>query len=83
MIWTLHVDGFSNDNGCGTNLVLNFFTPEYLKIEYAFRLEFKTSNNEVKYEALIAGLRLAWIVGAKCLDIFNDSSLEAKGWLYT
>ncbi|KAF8110950.1 hypothetical protein N665_0077s0013 [Sinapis alba] len=36
------------------------------------------SNNEAEYEALIAGLRLAKVVGAKRLQAFSDSQLVAS-----
>ncbi|KAI5337159.1 hypothetical protein L3X38_016428 [Prunus dulcis] len=52
----LHVDGLANQQGCGASLVLT--TPDGLKIEYALRFDFRTSNNEAEYEALLAGLRL-------------------------
>ena len=41
----------------------------------ALRFNFKASNNEVKYEALIAGLKLAKEVKVESLDIFSDSQL--------
>ncbi|KAI5324012.1 hypothetical protein L3X38_033085 [Prunus dulcis] len=55
-VWGLHVDGSANQQGCGAGLVLT--TPDGLKIEYALRFDFRTSNNEAEYEALLAGLRL-------------------------
>ena len=41
----------------------------------AFRFGFKASNNEVEYEALIAGLKLAKEMKVGSLDIFNNSQL--------
>ena len=37
------------------------------------RLDFPTTNNEVEYEALIAGLDLAKAVGATSVVIYYDS----------
>ncbi|KAF8112802.1 hypothetical protein N665_0061s0011 [Sinapis alba] len=47
-------------------------------IDQSFRLGFAASNNEAEYEALIAGLRLAKVVGAKRLQAFCDSQLVAS-----
>ncbi|KAF8115502.1 hypothetical protein N665_0026s0046 [Sinapis alba] len=47
-------------------------------IEQSFQLGFTASNNEAEYEALIAGLRLAKVVGAKRLQAFCDSQLVAS-----
>ena len=60
-VWSLKIDGSSNVNGSGAGVFLESLTGE--KVNYALRLEFPTSNNEVKYEALIAGLRLAKEMG--------------------
>ncbi|XP_034206019.1 uncharacterized protein LOC117620035 [Prunus dulcis] len=72
-IWVLHVDGSANQQGCGAGLVLT--TPDGLKIEYALRFDFRTSNNEAEYEALLAGLRLAKSMNAKQIRIHSDSQL--------
>ncbi|XP_020413816.1 uncharacterized protein LOC109947629 [Prunus persica] len=72
-VWILHVDGSANQQGCGAGLVLT--TPDGLKIEYALRFDFRTSNNEAEYEALLAGLRLAKSMNAKQIRIHSDSQL--------
>ncbi|XP_034203566.1 uncharacterized protein LOC117618046 [Prunus dulcis] len=72
-VWCLHVDGSANQQGCGAGLVLT--TPDGLKIEYALRFDFRTSNNEAEYEALLAGLRLAKSMNAKQIRIHSDSQL--------
>ena len=56
-IWKLSVDGASNAQGSGAGLILTSL--EGIDIEYALRFEFQASNNEVEYEAVIAGLNLA------------------------
>lgn len=73
MTWTIYVDKSSNESGCGAGLILNSLKLKCLKIEYVLRLGFKASNNETEYEALIARLRLAWVVVDQHLDIFSDS----------
>ena len=55
--WIIHTDGSSNRHVGGVGVVIQ--TPEGDKIEYMIRLNFPTTNNEVEYEALVAGLDLA------------------------
>ena len=52
--WKLLVDGLSSSGGSGVGLVL--MSPDHYKSSYAIRFNFKASNNEVEYEALITGL---------------------------
>ncbi|KAI5328316.1 hypothetical protein L3X38_027713 [Prunus dulcis] len=59
--------------GCGAGLVL--ISLDKFVIEYALRFKFHASNNVAKYEALLAGLRLAKEIGAKQIQIFSDSQL--------
>ena len=47
-------------------------------MEYALRFGFQASNNEVEYEAVIAGLNLAHSMEADQLEVSNDSHLEVK-----
>ncbi|XP_021802905.1 uncharacterized protein LOC110746996, partial [Prunus avium] len=72
-LWTLYVDGSSNRQGSGAGLVLK--APDQTTIEYAIRFQFPASNNEVEYEALLAGLRLAREMGAQQLKVCSDSQL--------
>ena len=50
-------------------------TPEGDKIECMIRLDFRTTNNEAEYEALVAGLDLAWAAGAENVVIHYDSQV--------
>ena len=45
------------------------------RILYTLRFDFPATNNEVEYEALLAGLRLAKEVRAESLSIFSDYQL--------
>ncbi|XP_068328731.1 uncharacterized protein [Pyrus communis] len=72
-VWTLYVDGLSNQQGCGAGLVMT--TPDKVAMEYVLRFKFKASNNEPEYEVLLAGLRLAKHLGVKQINIFSDSQL--------
>ncbi|KAF8047629.1 hypothetical protein N665_2912s0001 [Sinapis alba] len=73
--WILNVYGASSNKGSGIGVHLQSPTGEL--IEQSFRVGF-ASNNEAEYEALIAGLRLAKVVGAKRLQAFCDSQLVAS-----
>lgn len=72
-IWELYVNGSSNNQGCRAGLILTSLKLERLRIEYTLWLAFKASNNEVEYEALLASLRLAKVVGFRHLHILSDS----------
>ena len=75
-VWLLHVDGSSAVGGSGAGLVLRGPQgPSEAKISYALKFGFQASNNEAKYEALIAGLKLAKDVGAEKIEIFSDFML--------
>ena len=69
----LQVDGSSTRVGSGTDLVL--IGPHGAKVLYALKFEFKASNNEVEYEALIVGLKMAKDVGGKRIKALSDSML--------
>ncbi|GJX66619.1 reverse transcriptase domain-containing protein [Tanacetum coccineum] len=62
--------------GSGAELILKI--PEGEEFTYELRFEFDTSNNEAKYEALVAGLRIAEQMGGKNLTAKVDSRLVAN-----
>ena len=61
--WVLHVDGSSNLRGAGVGMVLT--SPIGNTASRAVRYNFKATNSESEYEALIAGLALAHQMGRK------------------
>ena len=67
------MDGASNAKGSGTGVVI--ITPDETVIEQSIRLDFKASNNEAEYEAVLAGLNSAKTLGAKNLIVHCDSLL--------
>ncbi|KAJ9535409.1 hypothetical protein OSB04_un001477 [Centaurea solstitialis] len=71
--WTMHVDGASNARGSGLGVVLK--SSHGGNMVYSVRCEFKTTNNEAEYEALIAGLDMAYDLGARWLHVRSDSLL--------
>ena len=50
-------------------------TPEGDKIECMIRLDFATTNNKAKYEALVAGLDPAKAAGAENMIVHCDSQV--------
>ena len=71
--WVLHVDGSSNFRGARVGIVLTSLTRN--TSSRAVRCNFKATNNESEYEALIAGLTLAHKMGAENIPVFGDSQL--------
>ena len=74
--WMLAVDGSSNPGGGGAGLMIK--SPEGQSWLYALHFEFRVSNNEAEYEALIASLKLAAQLGAKHLNVQSDSNLVVQ-----
>ena len=75
-IWRLSVDGAANSQGSGASLILT--SPDGIDVEYALKFKFQASNNEAEYEAVIAGLNLAYSMEADQLEICSDSQLVVK-----
>nr|XP_027076820.1 uncharacterized protein LOC113700543 [Coffea arabica] len=71
--WILHVDGSSNSEGSGADLL--FENPQGERCSYALRCNFTTFNNEIEYETVIAGLQLVHRLGARRILINSDSQL--------
>nr|GEV85162.1 reverse transcriptase domain-containing protein [Tanacetum cinerariifolium] len=78
--WTLFTDGSSCVDGSGAGLILT--SPEGTEFTYALRFQFAASNNEVEYEALIAGLWIAARMGVKnvyvLVEILKEKSIQEK-----
>ncbi|XP_020232497.1 uncharacterized protein LOC109812849 [Cajanus cajan] len=72
-LWTLHVDGSSNQQGSGASIILE--GPRKIVIEQSLRFGFKASNNQAEYEALLAGLRLAIDVNITKIQCYSDSQV--------
>ena len=71
--WKLWVDGSSNTHGSGAGIVVK--TPEGDSVECALRFDFKATNNQAEYEALIAGLKVCTALGADEVEAFSDSQV--------
>ncbi|XP_075646115.1 uncharacterized protein LOC142617200 [Castanea sativa] len=90
--WKVFVDGVSSALGAEAGAGIIIITPEGIKLEYPFRLDFRASNNEAEYEALLARLKAALGLGARDVEACSDSwlvvnqvqgSFEAKDTLLT
>jgi ribonuclease HI len=68
--WAIYVDGSSTKMNGGVGIFL--ITPDKEELSSSVRLEFKTTNNEAEYEAIIAGLRMALELGAKFVEVRSD-----------
>ncbi|KAI3770601.1 hypothetical protein L6452_01741 [Arctium lappa] len=71
--WTLDVDGSSNIRGTSLGVILQ--SPQGGKIVYSIRCDFKETNNEAEYEALIARIKIAHDLGETHLHVRSESSL--------
>ena len=49
--------------------------PNKIRIKYAVKLKYNTTNNAAEYEALITGLKLAIEVRTENLKVYSDSQL--------
>ena len=74
--WILHVDGVSNSYESGAGLILINF--EGTVTEYALQFNFKALNNQIEYEALLVGLKIAKKLGINNLKVFTDSQLITR-----
>ena len=72
-LWSIHTDGSSNQHSGGAGVVIQ--TLEGDKIQCMIRLDFPTTNNEAKYEALVAVLDLARAAGAENIIIHCNSQV--------
>ena len=67
------MDGASRQRGAGVGLQLKALIEE--RIEQVILLDFPASNNEVEYEAILAGIDLAISIPSEKIIIQSDSQL--------
>ncbi|XP_075515309.1 uncharacterized protein LOC142549950 [Primulina tabacum] len=72
-VWRVFVDGTSSLVGCGVGVVI--ISPPGENIKLALRIDSRVTNNEAEYEAVLAGIRAAWEVGASRIILYSDSQL--------
>ncbi|RDY08047.1 rnhA, partial [Mucuna pruriens] len=71
--WYLFMDGSSNQTGSGVGVILE--GPSGILVEQSLHFDFKASNNQAEYEALLADMKLALEIEAKRLIVKSDSKL--------
>ncbi|XP_059650003.1 uncharacterized protein LOC132295729 [Cornus florida] len=71
--WILMFDGSSTADGAGAGIVI--ISPAGRKASFSFFLDFKCSNNQAEYEALIIGLEILIEMAVRDVKIFGDSNL--------
>ncbi|XP_042444109.1 uncharacterized protein LOC122029235 [Zingiber officinale] len=74
--WKIYVDGSATHKGSGVGILL--ISPQGDILQLAVRLNFRATNNEAEYEALLAGLQVARHVGAAQVIIHSDSQLVTQ-----
>ncbi|KAL0379231.1 UNVERIFIED_CONTAM: Ribonuclease HI [Sesamum radiatum] len=75
-VWLLHVDGSSTTQDSGAGIVIT--SPQGEDLDFAIKFDFKASNNEAEYEALVISMRMAHEAGARHLLAYSDSQLIVK-----
>ncbi|XP_042404791.1 uncharacterized protein LOC121994993 [Zingiber officinale] len=80
--WRIYVDGSSTWQESGVSVLL--VSPQEERMHLSVRLEYRATNNEAEYEALITGLQAARHVGAIKVSIHSDSQLAAHQltWIF-
>jgi ribonuclease HI len=69
----MYFDGSPKLEGAGSGVLL--ISPMGEQLKYVLQIFWKVSNNEVEYEALLHGLRLAASLGIKRLLVYGDSDV--------
>ncbi|XP_040369535.1 uncharacterized protein LOC121051338 [Rosa chinensis] len=71
--WVLFFDGSRTKTLAGAGIVLE--NPAGDRFSYSFQLEFKCTNNQPEYEALIIGLEVLLELGVRDVQVRDDSLL--------
>ena len=71
--WEVYTNEATNRKGAGISNVL--ITPKKLVMEKSLQLSFLATNNEVKYEALLAGVAIINQLGGEVVKLYFDSRL--------
>ncbi|XP_042415389.1 uncharacterized protein LOC122004592 [Zingiber officinale] len=74
--WKVYVDGSTTHQGSGVGILL--ISPQGDILQLAVRLNFRATNNEAEYEALLAGMQAARHVGVARVIIYSDSQLVTQ-----
>ncbi|XP_021807702.1 uncharacterized protein LOC110751535 [Prunus avium] len=71
--WTMYFDGSSTKTMSGAGVVIE--SPQGQRWQFAFQLDFKCTNNQTEYEALIIGLGILKEMKATRVLVYGDSQL--------
>ena len=74
--WIAFTDGAWGQAGAGASAVLT--APSGVRLKYAARLEFKSTNNIAEYEGLVLGLNKVKALGVKTILAKTDSQVIAR-----
>eukprot|EP00253_Pinus_taeda_P016457 PITA_16457 len=82
-LWTMDFDGAVGNDGVEIGIWVHspFSAPNKVPSNVwvcSYKLDFDCSNNEVEYEALIAGLEILRKMNAKRIAVYGDSKLVIK-----
>jgi ribonuclease HI len=69
------VDESSTQSSSGARVVL--INPDKDEVSIAIKLDFLPTKNEAEYETVLARLGIAQELGARNLEIYNDSQVVA------
>jgi ribonuclease HI len=72
-LWGFYFDDLVYSKGQGVGCVV--VSPSGVYIDLSIRLEFAYTNNQVEYESLLHGLEFLRDLGARDVDVFEDSNL--------
>ncbi|XP_073137071.1 uncharacterized protein [Henckelia pumila] len=75
-LWKIFVDGSSCQSGSGAGIVI--ISPWGEETNISIRLDFRASNNEAEYEALLLGLKAARNLGISRATLYSDSQLAIQ-----
>ncbi|CAL8152706.1 unnamed protein product [Prunus armeniaca] len=71
--WTMYFDGSSTETRSGAGVVIE--SPQGQRWQFAFQLDFKCTNNQAEYEALIIGLEILKEMKVTRVLVYGDSQL--------
>ncbi|XP_008231803.1 PREDICTED: uncharacterized protein K02A2.6-like [Prunus mume] len=71
--WTMYFDGSSTETRSGAGVVIE--SPQGQRWQFVFQLDFKCTNNQAEYEALIIGLEILKGMKATRVLVYDDSQL--------
>lgn len=76
--WKLYFDGYRHENGIGIGIGILVISPNKIPMKFKYKINGSCSNNKVKYEALIVGLKNLLDLGARRVEVIGDSELVFK-----